>query len=67
LVICFFSEEYKRTRSPLAEVVELAVVVRAGIALAVAAIGTVETIAWATSAEPVIVADLEMEQVVNQH
>jgi hypothetical protein len=51
----------------LVEVVDLAVVVSAGIALAVAAIGTVGEIAWATSAEPETVADLEMEQVGNQH
>jgi hypothetical protein len=52
----------------LAEVVELAVVVvPVGIALAVAAIETVGAIAWATFAEPVTVADLEMEQVGNQH
>ncbi len=46
--------------------VELAVVVPVVIALAVAAIGTVGAITWATS-EPVTVADLEMEQVANQH
>lgn len=47
--------------------VVVVVVVPVGIALAVAAIETVGAIAWVTFAEPVTVADLEMEQVGNQH